>query len=1418
MAEETISVTDIASQGVIIDTPPVALAPNVFTNVRNVRFKDGAVRKITGELLLNNIVEDLVPANEAFGQVRYFAVWENPNKAPHGCYYIWVVDYIRAGITVGQKVYIQDHLGTKKDITPASMTNGFAFTTYGWQHTLFSGGFAFILNNGIDKPHYILDTAGNTDINNIVLAELPGWDSYQVEQQVFNDTYSAGAITVFDLGQKVDFSTNQILVTGTNTKTAQAGSPAGSGTVNGTNFVPGTLPGSTPSVSGNHFQIYTDTSTNTTVIVIGGLSVGDSVKVTIESRNIVDVRAGIVQSFGDLLVAGDLTEVDSTNNAKIIRRLSGVVRTSDVAVPGSVPNNWNPFAAGVSTADEFTLSETNVIQEMKSLQGNMYIYSTDSIHVMRLTGNTTAPVSFAPNTDEYGCLTTGAVVEYDGKHFVVGANDIYTFSGNPGNIQSLSGKRVTQYFYNNLNPIHERQLFTLQNHQEEEIWVCYPTLNSTGGECDEALIWNYRDNTWTIRDLDAVAAGDVGPIKGGGIPTATIAATGNSGNGGYTNRGKRETQAVTINGKTPKKTIGTKAIKTVSVGTFSSFTTDVLEVVDLTVTGDTGPNTVNAVSTLTYPSSATFTYDRNKTTHLDGGASAIINGDASIGNVSFPASAILGTDYADGATITMTQFVAAIRDYINSNNALADFTATASTNVLTLTSDVPGPRAFSTSTFAVSGSGSTTNISPNSTTTGVGVYGITAALSPAISMTITAPAVSGVQGAINETITLTKNLTGQTAIRDDIVSKLSALNVFSGSSSAIYSVAANGNNVRFTSVNGGNHSALTIAFATDYQGTGYSETTFGGNLTSSVSVVTTGVDNSIPQPVLTVTFPDASTSTTTLSGTQTRATVVTAVSGLINANSGWSTTTGTGLVTATAAAVGIVNNNFTVTVASTGSLPAGFSNSTFTGAQTRAGRAAHSTTDRITITPPEGNPVTINFDSTTAFDPDSGSSPTNVEEITATEIATAIEAAWTDTTYFTVSRSNEVLTFTSADRKNVTGSFAYTVTPGDSRTGTLVSPLISNSTSSNIAVTEGVNPVYAKMTRVTITINTTSGSSVIFDRHYGEGPGRLLDPNFTPAANDSTYGDTSHTNATDYLNAYYDPDKTQNATELAKPNGTVSTLQSALLAALAEISTNNALIVTPDSTSAPTTIDISPSQFSSTANYVTAFSPDTQVVAASVAPTTTNLVAVAEGNTVATTNPTQSTTGTSISTTFDIVRPWSSNQTNPNKLFPIFAESGYTSGTLFNRIRSADLGFDFGGTPYISYAEREQLSITPNFDTETLSSIALWADGGTITTVGGEPQRATLQLRARATNNPGELAYLTTPEDNTQSGSKANKLTVNDFIVASSYKTDVRTTGRFLNYRVDDAAADTSSAYTGSNTKAWNISGMQLGILKGGVK
>ena len=171
---------------------------------------------------------------------------------------------------------------------------------------------------------------------------------------------------------------------------------------------------------------------------------------------------------------------------------------------------------------------------------------------------------------------------------------------------------------------------------------------------------------------------------------------------------------------------------------------------------------------------------------------------------------------------------------------------------------------------------------------------------------------------------------------------------------------------------------------------------------------------------------------------------------------------------------------------------------------------------------------------------------------------------------------------------------------------------------------------------------------------------------------------------------------------------------------------------------------------------------------------------------------------------------------NPSKIFPIFLQSvTAANGTITNRIRAGDLGHDFAGTNYISYFERAQLFITPAFDTEQLTSMALWADGGSIETVGGEPVRATLRVRARATNNPGEKGFLTVAEDNTQSNSKANKLVVNDFAVASNYKMDIRLFGRFINYRIDDASADATTAL---NNKAWSISGLQLDVKKGGTR
>ena len=318
-----------------------------------------------------------------------------------------------------------------------------------------------------------------------------------------------------------------------------------------TTFVPGAYEGDSAwvSPSDNSYQIFYNEDTGITLVSIGGLVKDDEISIQIRTRNIIKVTCGIIESFGNLIVAGNLKTTDATDPTKVLRRQPGVIRVSDVAATDSFPTNWNPFASSVSTADEFTLSETSVVKDMKTLQSNFYIYSTEGIHQLRLTGNLKLPVAFSSVTETYGALSTKSVAEYDGRHFIVGKNDIYSFTGNPADIKSLCDNRTRVYFYNNLNPSYLDKTFVLANHRENEIWINYPTIQSTTGLCNEALIYNYRDNTWTIRDLNNVKAGDIGPVVGEGIPQATLAlnngSSGNNldtGNAGYTNIGNAQVQ------------------------------------------------------------------------------------------------------------------------------------------------------------------------------------------------------------------------------------------------------------------------------------------------------------------------------------------------------------------------------------------------------------------------------------------------------------------------------------------------------------------------------------------------------------------------------------------------------------------------------------------------------------------------------------------------------------------------------------------------------------------------------------------------------------------------------------------------------------------------------------------------------------
>jgi hypothetical protein len=201
------------------------------------------------------------------------------------------------------------------------------------------------------------------------------------------------------------------------------------------------------------------------------------------------VTAKVIRAFNYSLVAANLT----LDQSGTITYAPGTIRVSVQAATGSIPSIWQPGLT-TDTADEFDLSSTSPILDMQELRGSMFIYSSDSINILTI-GATTRVV---PYSKSYGILNTDCVIEVDGKHFVVDRNDIYTHNGS-GAIESIADFRIKKYFFRNLNKNATNKVHVVKNPFYKEIWINFPKGTST--VCNEAIIYNYKNNTWTKRTL-----------------------------------------------------------------------------------------------------------------------------------------------------------------------------------------------------------------------------------------------------------------------------------------------------------------------------------------------------------------------------------------------------------------------------------------------------------------------------------------------------------------------------------------------------------------------------------------------------------------------------------------------------------------------------------------------------------------------------------------------------------------------------------------------------------------------------------------------------------------------------------------------------------------------------------------------------
>lgn len=185
-----------------------------------------------------------------------------------------------------------------------------------------------------------------------------------------------------------------------------------------------------------------------------------------------------------------------------------MVKWSSAADPGTVPASWDEANPAID-AGELDLSESSGgIVDGLALGDTFIIYKTDAMYAMSYIGGQYI-WQFRKLPGEVGLLARGCVCNIPTGHLLLTLGDVVVHSGT-GPQSILTGKMRT-WLFSQIDETYSDRSFVVSNPALNEAWICFPENGSS--ECTKALIWNWVDNTFSLRDLTAVTCGTSGQYE-----------------------------------------------------------------------------------------------------------------------------------------------------------------------------------------------------------------------------------------------------------------------------------------------------------------------------------------------------------------------------------------------------------------------------------------------------------------------------------------------------------------------------------------------------------------------------------------------------------------------------------------------------------------------------------------------------------------------------------------------------------------------------------------------------------------------------------------------------------------------------------------------------------------------------------------
>ena len=268
-------------------------------------------------------------------------------------------------------------------------------------------------------------------------------------------------------------------------------------------------------------------SGTTLVISANATATGSSITLTFDNQ--ISVSGGVVTLHPYVFVYG---------NDGLISNCSA----------GNV-NDWVS-----ADANEVSVATGKIVQGLPVRGGSNapsgLFWSLDSLIRVSFIGGSGSPPQYWRYdliSSQSSILSSQSVIEYDGVYYWCGVDRFLLYNGV---VKEISNNFNQNYFFDNLNYAQREKVWVTKVPRFGEIWWFYPSGTAT--ECNNAVIYNVRENVWYDAGFALGAQRSAGyfsqvfpfPISSdwnvnatGGILTATITNGGSAyTNGTYTNQ------------------------------------------------------------------------------------------------------------------------------------------------------------------------------------------------------------------------------------------------------------------------------------------------------------------------------------------------------------------------------------------------------------------------------------------------------------------------------------------------------------------------------------------------------------------------------------------------------------------------------------------------------------------------------------------------------------------------------------------------------------------------------------------------------------------------------------------------------------------------------------------------------------------